>query len=188
MTSESGFARYRPTLLLVGFACLVVGVAVVALQPAKPPAPPVTAPPPAGSAPPPPPQQPVMASAPPPVPSPSAASSLRYDGDAGVYLIKLDDGSEMPLPPGVTSASIVPQLPAEQPQTPEWKLEKTKRIYAVVEERSKRLAAEADELEKKGDAEGARTKRTLAKRLEKQLASMNKEMADYQAQMDGGVH
>ncbi len=175
--------------MLVGGAIVVIGALLFALRPAEPPAPPpVTSVPVTTAAPPPPPAS--TSAAPPPVVSASATqSNLIWNEDAGVYMMKLDNGELLPLPPGVTSASIAPPLPPEKPQTPEWKLEKTQRIFSLVGDRAKSVDKDADALEKAGKKQEAAEKRILATRLRKQMESMKSEMADYQQQIvaDGGT-
>lgn len=181
--------RWRPAALLVGGSVAAIAVLVFALTPGDPPPPtPVTSVP-TPSAPPPPPAPVIDAMAPAPPAASASQDHLIWNEDAGVYMIRLDNGELMPLPPGVTSASIAPPLPPEKPQTPEWKLEKTQRIFSLVGDRAKRVEKDADDLEKAGKKQEAAEKRILATRLRKQMESMKAEMADYQKQIiaDGGV-
>lgn len=183
-------ANWRPAAMLVGGALAAIGLLVFLLRPADPPAPPpITSAPVATTTAPPPPTV-EEAAAPPPRPSASASqSNLIWNEDAGVYMLRLDNGELMPLPPGVTSASIAPPLPAEKPQTPEWKLEKTQRIFSLVGDRAKSVEKDAEALEKAGKKQEAAEKKILAMRLRKQMESMKAEMADYQKQIvaDGGT-
>jgi len=175
--------------MLVGGAVAAIGLLVFLLRP-EPPAPlPAPSAPAATSAPPPKPIEP-EATVPTPPPKPSASqNNLIWNDDAGVYMIRLDNGELMPLPPGVTSASIAPPLPPEKPQTPEWKLEKTQRIFSLVGDRAKSVEKDAEALEKAGKRQEAAEKKILAMRLRKQMDSMKAEMADYQQQIvaDGGA-
>lgn len=183
-------SSWRPAAWIVFGAVTAVGLVLVLLRPSEPP-PPIVAPPATPSAPsvtPSPsfPDPPDATAAPPPS---ASNTNLMWNEDAGVYMLRLDNGEIIPLPPGVTSASVVPQLPAEKPQTNEWKLEKTQHIFALVDDRAKRVDKEAEDLEKQGKKQEAAEKRILATRLRKQLESMKGEMADYQKQIvsDGGI-
>lgn len=182
-------ARWRPAAMLVGGALAAVGLLAFLLRPGDPPAPlPVTSAPVATTTT----TAPPVLDATAPIAPPTASASndkLVWNEDAGVYMLRLDNGELLPLPPGVTSASVVPQLPAEKPQTPEWKLEKTQRIFSLVDDRRARVEKDADDLEKAGKKQEAAEKRILAMRLKKQMESMKAEMGDYQKQIlaDGGT-
>jgi hypothetical protein len=176
----SDFSRWRPALLLVGGATLVVLVLLRVLR-----SDPVPAPAPTPSAP----IAAASVTAAPAAPSSSDHYPTQYDGEAGVYVVVLPDGQKMPLPPGITSAEFAPENPAQKPITNEWKLEKTHRIFAVVSDRAARLEADIAALDKAGKAADAAEKRVLLKRLNVQLESMKTEMAAYQKDIlaDGGV-
>lgn len=183
--------RWRPAAAIVGGALAAVGLVIVLLRPSAPPAPIVAIP---SSPVPPAPVPPLKTLADPPdataSPPPAASNdNLIWNDDAGVYMLKLDNGQIIPLPPGVTSASVTPPLPPEKPQTNEWKLEKTQRIFNLVGDRAKRIDKEADDLERAGKKQEAAEKRMLASRLRKQMESMKSEMADFQKQIvsDGGI-
>lgn len=67
----------------------------------------------------------------------------------------------------------------EQAQTPSWKADKTRAISKIVSARVARIEKELSELERSGDSEGANTHRVLLRRLQRQLSTMNNEIAGY---------
>jgi len=64
-------------------------------------------------------------------------------------------------------------------QTPEWKLEKTRRINAMLEQRIDRVEREARELESSGHASEAAERRVVLARLRAQLAATMREADDH---------
>ncbi len=109
--------------------------------------------------------------------------------DVKIYFITLPDGFQIPLPPGVTDAQILPEPDAEQAQTLEWKRDKVIRIHTVVTERVGRVEKEIADLEKDGKKEQAAEKKILLARLKKQLGDMKTEIKGYEDQItqDGGT-
>jgi hypothetical protein len=182
----STWQRWRPaaivvggTLLLIGGIMLLVGNPAVVEQPETGVAP--TATPTAATA----------ATTEEPV-LPQVDASVAADGDISdvkIYFITLPDGFQIPLPPGVTDAQILPEPDAELAQTPEWKRDKIIRIHTVVTDRVGRVEKEIADLEKQGKKDQAAEKKILLGRLQKQLADMKTEIKGYEDQItgDGGT-
>ena len=81
------------------------------------------------------------------------------------------------------------EIPPEEPQTPEWRLQKTTLISRSLVKRIQRLEEAVREAEAKGDRETAQMERVLLERSRKRVAELEREIASLREQVraDGGT-
>lgn len=130
-------------------------------------------------------------------PLPAAATPRPAAPDAGpVALEGQGSATVVPTPPEhlpnpdlSSGLDENPELLPEQPQTPEWRLEKTVLIADSLEKRLERLEREIGEAEARGDEEGAAARRVLLERSRRRVEELEREMASLREQVraDGGA-
>jgi hypothetical protein len=90
-------------------------------------------------------------------------------------------------PPPIDSIPTEPEGPppaVEKPETPEWKLEMTRRLIKVMERRQERLESRLREAEREGETERARKTRLLLARTKKRIQKLNQDAASYEQQIN----
>jgi hypothetical protein len=123
-------------------------------------------------APPPPPPTDTNAVAPPPtVPTPASTDVANVSPSSTLT------------PPLVPSGSGPP--PAKNNITPDWQAQKSEQALAAVQARYDQTKKEIDDLEKAGKPQDAADKKILLKRLEKQMADIKVEIANFKAAAAG---
>jgi hypothetical protein len=167
---------YRPALFLFGAVSIAIVAVLLLLRPSEPT--PIAA-------------APSIATATPSVAPPSSMPAPTSQPMASAPpAIPTASGIEAPAPPAVlASGDEPPPLPPQKGVTNEWLLEKTQRIYSVVDDRATRVEKEIADLEKQGKTQEAAEKKVLLKRLRSQMESMRTEMGGYQKNIvsDGGT-
>jgi len=125
--------------------------------------------------------------APPPVPVPSTTSTPVAPGSLAPPVAAPPGAPVMP-PTATEPRTKDLEIPPEEPQTPEWRLQKTTLISRSLVKRIQRLEEAVREAEAKGDRETAQMERVLLERSRKRMAELEQEIASLREQVraDGG--
>lgn len=93
------------------------------------------------------------------------------------------DAERPPAPDELPEDRVInDEIPEEKPQTPEWKIEKTNKIFDHMAGRLDRLEDQIAEAERAGDHQRARHKRLLMKRTEHRLVELEGELEELRQQ------
>jgi hypothetical protein len=96
------------------------------------------------------------------------------------------DAGATPRPPGPEELPAVDEPTAAplQPVTAEWRLSRVRRITGLMDARAARLETEAQEMEQRGDREGAARQRVLIERLRARATTVRAEIPGLERQVE----
>lgn len=130
------------------------------------------------------PQPPALPPAPPPAtPGPAPMGQApRVEPASG----RVEPTGDVVVPPApgdwppsaeVAAEEAPPPIPPEQPQTPEWRAQKVRRVVKLMEQRAARLEQEIAEARQGGDEAKARRQELLLGRMRQRMVELNAQAA-----------